>query len=150
MHLSLKTWVVIHVCYREIFRTPVLIRDLKKRLKSKDSSKIDLCISSLIEEGILHSESGYIVRNGNDQFIKDQPAKSQIAKELLNSAQELTRFISLIPFVKFVGISVTTKKPTVELTGFTRSNVDFIERKFLRFFKWQATFCLIVLVLINI
>ena len=100
MHIPLKTWIVVHVCYREIFKAPVLVKDLKKWLKSNDFSQIDLCISYLINEGILYLEDGYVVRKGNEQFIRDQPEKSELTKELLNSVKRVSKFLSFIPFIK--------------------------------------------------
>ncbi|WP_258101656.1 hypothetical protein [Marinoscillum pacificum] len=126
MHIPLKTWIIIHVCYREIFQAPVLIKDLKRWVKSENLSEIDLSIYSLIEEGTLYSENGYLVRSGNEQFIKNQPGKSETTRKLLDSLKGVTRFLASIPFIKFVGISgsIAAENPTADKVGFNKGNID--------------------------
>ena len=128
MYISSKTWIIIHVCYREIFRAPVCIADLKTWLGISHTleERFQLDLNELVKEGLLVRKNGYIVRIGNETFIDLQPKKSKLTREIITKGKPLLRFLNSLPFVKFIGVSgsLAADNPTVDTSGLNEGVVD--------------------------
>ncbi len=126
--IPLKTWIVIHVCYREIFNAPVCLQELKAWLGIKENNVIDFldAKSSLVKEGLLVEENGYIVRRGNEGYIEEQPRKNEAATKLIQKGSPLLNLLGKISLIKFIGISgsVAANNPTPDKEGFNQGNID--------------------------
>ncbi len=116
--IDIKSIIVFHINYRDVFNAPVLIIDLYKWINAS-SSDIRFAIDELIKEKSISELNGYLVVAGKEGIIADQPLKIQLSEKLTKKGERLVRFIKHIPFIKYVGISgsIAAKNPTTNTNG---------------------------------
>jgi hypothetical protein len=124
---SLKLQIVIHVCYRGIFRSPILKRNLLQFLKvEEDNQAFKEAILELKSEGLIEEKNGYLVTVGNVDWIDIQTDKNFLTNKLIAKGENFLRFFSKIPFVMFIGISgsLAANNPVVDKNGLNIGKVD--------------------------
>ncbi len=128
MHCSLKTQIIVHICYREVFNAPVSIEKLKNwiGISNENSYEMDFALSELQEEGLIEYKNGYFVSKGLTKYIDQQFEKNKLSKELIESGTQFLNLLSKFPIIKFIGISgsLAADNPTPEKNGLNKGNID--------------------------
>lgn len=161
MKVSIKEWIVVHVCYRDVFNAPVSIETLKRWMDIRSDNRLifDIAVAELKNEGLIIELQGYLACATKEKFIHDQKRKSELTKQIIKKGQRGLTMLSKIPFIKFVGISgsIAAENPT---NDFNKKHIDLdlfvitskntiwclvlIERIFtnlVRFFKGNYFYC---------
>lgn len=125
---KLKSLIVIHICYRDVFNAPLAINDLILSLGIREDNIVNFkeAISSLISEKLIEERDGYLVAFGNVHLIEDQPEKNRLTKFLINKGERFLGLFAKLPFVKFIGISgsLAANNPTLDKNGTNKGTVD--------------------------
>lgn len=125
---TLKSSIVTHICYRDVFSSPILISELKKilALEIDDVTYFRVAIEQLKDENLIEEKNGYFVSFGRLDLIPLQSDKNAITKKLISKGQRFLSIFAKIPFVQFIGISgsLAAKNPTMDKNGLNKGRVD--------------------------
>lgn len=108
--------------YSDIFNYPLNKKEIGKYIIS--SSKVN---STEIKKGInnlknlIKSKKGYFFLNGRDKIVDERIEKQKISTEKLLFAKRIIQKVSIIPTIKFIGISGALSMKNSEL----KDDIDF-------------------------
>ncbi len=125
MKVSIKEWIIVHVCYRDVFNAPVPIEALKLWIGIREDNReiSEHALSELKNEKLIIESRGYLACHGNEELILNQKRKSELTMQIIKKGQRGLTILSRIPFIKFVGISgsIAAENPT---NDFNKKHVD--------------------------
>lgn len=116
--MNIEERIISHINYRDIFSAPVKRESLEEWLGASQSTTthvlVDHTINNLKERGLIVELDGYLAVPGKSKIIKDQEEKIKRTKEILSRGKLGLKALSVIPFVKFIGISgsIAAENPT--------------------------------------
>ena len=99
MHISYKSRVDKHTCYREGFNVQVITLAHRKWLEPFDLAELDHCSSSIAIEDAPQTEDGHIFRVRNERPIDGQSEITYKTKALLSSVCGIIRISYLSCFL---------------------------------------------------
>lgn len=128
--LPLKTRVIVHINYRDIFNFPVHEDELTKWLiqsTSNHNSELDHVLQELVEERLLTCDRGYYSVFGKQSIIDERIEKKKFNRKIIEECQHLIKFFMKIPYIKYMGISgsIAAENPTLDKIGSKKGTVDF-------------------------
>jgi hypothetical protein len=125
--ISLKEWVIIHLCYRDVFNAEVSVDDLATWLGlSVDNKPLHQILDELLAEGLLETDNqGLFCLRGKMRSIFQRPIKQRLTQIMLLKTKHL-RLLRFVPFIWYVGISgsVAANNPTMSLEGIEKGKAD--------------------------
>lgn len=128
MRKPLKSAIVTHICYRDIFKSPILIQEMVNILSIDIHSQgnFEIAINELCEEGLIEKKNGYLVSKGNLGLIDLQPYKNTTTENLIKKGNRFLKIFSKIPFVKLIAISgsLAANNPVLDRNGMNKGKVD--------------------------
>lgn len=137
--------VIKTLLYESIFDFPLDKEEIWKFLISNHKITRLSFNNFLNNAGILHdSKTGYYYLRGNERIIGERTVKSEISEKKNKIAERAVYLLSLIPTIKFVGISGSL----AQYNSDAEDDIDFfvIARKES---VWLTRFCAIMLLKIN-
>lgn len=106
--------------YFNIFRHPLRLEEIFKFSGKKETEpELKQYLNELVAAGTITQIGDYYLCENNRQFIEKRERGERYANQLLPKARKAAKFISLFPFVKFVGISGSLSK------GYADERTDF-------------------------
>jgi hypothetical protein len=125
--ISLKEWVIIHLCYRDVFNAAVSANELASWLGlSVNDKPLHRVLDELLAEGLLETDNqGIFCLRGKMQSIFQRPIKQRLTQIMLLKTKHL-RLLRFVPFIWYVGISgsVAANNPTMSVYGSEKGKVD--------------------------
>jgi len=127
--LPLKTQIIIHINYRDIFNSPVHIDELMVWLDLKNVKRrkeFYAAIEELEKEKLILTEKDYIALANKKEIIQERIEKKKLNAQIIKSSGPYIRLFSKIPFLKYIGISgsVAADNPTIDKEGIKKGKVD--------------------------
>lgn len=107
-NLNLQEKIICHINYRDVFNAPVLKTSLIKWLGVDDLKgryEFDNIINELKYHQLIIEKEAYFAVIGKESIIDDQPRKTALTAELIKKGHGGIKFLSKLPFVKYLGIS---------------------------------------------
>jgi hypothetical protein len=104
--------------YFNIFRHPLRLDEILKFSGAKET-ELEEYLNELIAAGTVTKIGNYYLYEGDQRYIDKREKGEEYAAMLLPKARRAAKFISLFPFVKFVGISGSLSK------GYADERTDF-------------------------
>lgn len=104
--------------YFNIFRHPLRLDEILKFSGAKEA-ELEQYLNELIAAGTVTKIGNYYLYEGDQRYIDKRERGEEYAAMLLPKARRAAKFISLFPFVKFVGISGSLSK------GYADERTDF-------------------------
>jgi hypothetical protein len=104
--------------YFNIFRHPLRLDEILKFSGAKEA-ELEQYLNELIAAGTITKIGNYYLYEGDQRYIDKREKGEEHAAMLLPKARRAAKFISLFPFVKFVGISGSLSK------GYADERTDF-------------------------
>lgn len=128
MQLSIKEKLIVHISYRDVFNAPIPIRECKQWLgiDSHNSHKFVEAIDELKGENLISEKNGFLCVYGKEDIIDQQTEKYELTEELVAKGEKTLKFLSKLPFVRYIGISgsVAAKNPTLDIDRKGRKYID--------------------------
>jgi hypothetical protein len=118
--LQKETEPLMLLKYFNIFRHPLRLDELYRFSGEQGTlSELEAYMDELVAAGTITRKGNYYLYDGNEQYITKREKGEAFAAKLMPKAKNAARFISLFPFVKFVGISGSLSK------GYADEKTDF-------------------------
>ena len=112
--------VLTLIRYFHIFRHPLKLEELKKYSCSQQQpAQLEAYLLELVQAGIIRQQGEFFSLEGDEAHIQKRLMGETKAGALLPKAIKVARFLSLFPFVRFVGISGSLSK------GYADEHTDF-------------------------
>ncbi|MGH7245387.1 MAG: hypothetical protein ACREGI_00450, partial [Candidatus Levyibacteriota bacterium] len=128
--------IVATLCYSDIFDFPLTAPEIYRYLIAKKSVSYEKVIQQLSKKSSFFSRANkFFYLSGRKYIVEERMKKGRISKRKLQKAQKMSRFLSLIPTILFIGVSgslamknakgnadidffIITKKDSVWITRF--------------------------------
>jgi hypothetical protein len=118
--LQKETEPLLMLKYFNIFRHPLRLDEILKFSGEKETkAELEAYLNELIAAGTISKIGDYYLYEGDQKYIDKREKGEAYAAKLLPKARQSAKFISLFPFVKFVGISGSLSK------GYADERTDF-------------------------
>ncbi len=121
-HTDLRNEILKVVSYYALFKHPLLMDEIYRLLQIKTEREVfDICFNEMLADGYLYMHHNYYSTIDEANLVTKRVMGEKKAAELMPKAILCARFISIFPFVKFVGISGSLSKCYAD----TKTDFDF-------------------------
>lgn len=104
-NLALRNKICIFINYASVFNDVIEIEELIRRIDPAKATQIHSEIEQLESEGLIYTEQGFVTVPNLKFKIKEKEQDFRFTQELLSQRlNTLTKF-SLLPTIKFIGVS---------------------------------------------
>lgn len=103
--LSSSDKVCCFITYASVFNDVIERSELIRRLGATDCEVAELTIRTLIQQGVIIEDQGFLTVSDLRKKISEKPDDFVLAETLIARKLRLLRFIGRLPFIDFIGIS---------------------------------------------
>ncbi len=124
---SLRELIIIHINYRDVFNASVNVYDLQSWIGVTEALLLISELEDLIDEGLIETDGkhNYCVA-GRSEVFRHRAGKKRLSEITYKNHQRIIKYLSWIPFIRFVGISgsIAAENPTTDQEGIRQGKVD--------------------------